>query len=290
MKKIIPLALTVTLLTSTAAFAQVEVYSLDTGQAIAPNYSYEPIEVETPVAIEPTYETYTDTDSDSGTSTANSSNAWNGIINAGASKQSGNTDKSSINLDGKLTGHWSKKHRATFKAEYNRETDNGSKTEDNKKASAQYDYFFQPKWFWDGKLQLEQDDLSNIDLRSTLSGGLGHQVYDADDLKLHYIFGPSWLRTNYENDSSEDSFAAHWELDYEQSFRQDLFRLFHEQELTVPVDDNEAYFLDTKSGIRIPLKQGLIASGEIEFDRDNKPETGIEKNDTTYSAKLGYEW
>ena len=63
-----------------------------------------------------------------------------------------------------------------------------------------------------------------------------------------------------------------------------------EHELLVPTDETDSFIFDSKTGLRIPLKKGLVATGEVEFDHDHNPPLGVKKNDTTYSAKLGYEW
>ncbi len=220
---------------------------------------------------------------------------WSGRINFGASLQTGNTEQDAINADGTVKAKWLDlmgdiKHRATLQAEYNRETEDDVTTEDNRSLEGQYDYFFARKWFLNTNAKFEQDDISDIDLRYNIGVGLGHQVFEQDDLHLQYVLGPTYLREEYEDGSEDDSIAARWAFDYDQKVLEDKFQLFHEHEFLVPVDETDAFLFDSKSGIRMPIIYGVVGTAEVDFDWDNDPEPGIEEDDTTYALKLGYEW
>lgn len=215
---------------------------------------------------------------------------FSGRVNFGASLQTGNTESEAINLDGTLKARWSDKHRSTLKAEMNLEEDDGDTTEDNRKIAATHDYYFARKWFIDTGLSFEQDDLDELDLRSVASLGLGHQPFEQDDLNLKYVLGPSYLREDFENGDVENSIAGRWALDYDQKIWQGILQLFHEHEFLVPADDTEDFLIDSKTGVRVPLKAGLVGTAEVDFEWDNKPEPGVKEDDTEYSVKIGYEW
>ncbi len=219
---------------------------------------------------------------------------WSGRANIGATLQTGNSDEETINADAEVQAEWmdgtDPKHRATLKADYNREEDNNNKTEDNRSIEGMYDYFFSPKWFLNTNAKFEQDDINQIDWRTDAGIGLGYQPYKQDDLNLQFILGPSYLRTEYENGRSEDAVAIREATEYDQKFWDDMIQLFHEHEFLVPADDADAFLFESESGIRVPLRKGLVATAEVEFDWDNDPEPGIKEDDTTYGLKLGYEW
>ncbi len=215
---------------------------------------------------------------------------WSGRANIGASLQTGNTEQDAINADGVIQAKWGDIHRATLKAEYNRETEDGDTTEDNRSIEGLYDYFFAPKWFINTNAKFEQDDISDIDLRYNIGVGLGHQVFESDDLNLQYVLGPTYLREEFEDGSSDDSIAARWAFDYDQKVLENRFQLFHEHELLVPTDETDAFLFDSKSGVRIPIIHGIVGTAEVDFDWDNDPEPGIKEDDTTYAIKIGYEW
>jgi len=215
---------------------------------------------------------------------------WSGRTNLGASLQTGNSEKNAINADAMVKAKWLDKHRVIVEAEYNRKKDDGNITEDNKSIEGVYDYFFNKKWFLNSTLGFEQDDINRIDLRTIVGLGLGYQVFERDDLNLKFILGSSYLHTDFENGNSEDSAAIRWNADYDQKFFEGLIQIFHDHDLIVPADDTDDFLLDTKTGVRVPLKMGLVATAQIDFDWDNKPEPGITEDDTKYSLKLGYEW
>ena len=202
---------------------------------------------------------------------------WSGRANIGASLQTGNTEQDAINADASLRAKWNDgagdtKHRASAKAEINIENEDDETTEDNRTLKLAYDYFLNKKWFLNSTLGFEQDEIDLIDLRTDVGIGIGHQVYESDDLNLQYIFGPSYLNEEFENGDSEDSLAARWSLEYDQKIWDNLFEIFHEHELFVPTDETDGYLIDTKTGVRIPLKKGLVATGEVEFDVPNLDE------------------
>lgn len=219
---------------------------------------------------------------------------WSGRANIGATLQTGNSEEETINADAKLKAEWmdgdTLRHRATLKADYNREEDDNQKTEDNRSIEGQYDYFFSPKWFLNAEAEFEQDDINEIDLRTTAGLGLGYQAFKQDDLNLQFILGPSYLREEFEDGSSEDSVVIREATDYDQKLWDDIIQIFHEHELLVPADDADAFLFDSESGVRVPIRKGLVATAEVDFDWDNDPEPGVDEEDTTYALKLGYEW
>lgn len=215
---------------------------------------------------------------------------WKGRANFGAGLRTGNAEQNSINTDASLSAKWGETHRATLKGALNREKDNGLLTEDNKNLNLAYDYFFKPRWFLNNAAGIESDKIDLIDLRTDIGVGLGHQMFEQDDLNLKFILGGSFLRQEYANRSSDSSMAYKWSLDYDQKFFDDLFQFFHDHKILVPSDDTEDFLVDSATGLRVPLRKGLIATTEVQFDWDNKPEIGAVEDDTIYSLKLGYEW
>ena len=212
-----------------------------------------------------------------------------GRANLGASLQTGNSDKSSINADAEVSLRWTE-NRFVLKTEYNRSEDEGDITVDNKALEAQYDVFFREDWFMNTSLGFEQNNIQELDLRSEVGIGIGHQVYEQDDLNLKYIFGPQYVHENFSNQSSEDSIAANWAFDYDQKFYDEAFQVFHGHDITVPTDATDAFFIESKTGVRLPLLKGVVGTAEVQFDWDNDPAPGTTEDDTIYSLKLGYEW
>lgn len=215
---------------------------------------------------------------------------WSGRANVGATLQEGNSDNSTFNADTTVNAKWKEKHRVVLKAEYNYEEDDGDVTEDNQSLDINYDYFFNKKWFSNSTVGLEQDDLSDIDLRTIIGAGLGFQAFEQKDLNLKFIMGGTYLRQDFESTPSDSSIALRWYSDYDQKFWKDALQIFHNHEIIVPEEDTEDFLVDSSTGIRVPLKIGLVGTVQVDFDWDNRPEPGVVEDDTQYMLKLGYEW
>lgn len=214
---------------------------------------------------------------------------WSGNINLGADLKTGNSETNGLNADAALNAKWTK-HRLGLLAEYNREEDDGDVNVDNRMAQLTHNYFFSDQWFIENTARYDQDDIANIDYRATLASGLGYQPFDNDDLSLKFVLGPGYQLEEFENGDSEDNLIINWAMDYSQKFYDDLFRLFHNHDLATPADDTEAWLFESKTGVRVPIRRGIVATGEIDFDWDNDPAPGTVEDDTTYAVKLGYEW
>lgn len=215
---------------------------------------------------------------------------WTGNIYAGAALSDGNTDEKTASVDGKIQRHHGD-HRYGAYAEYDFQESNGSRTADERELGGFYDYFFAPKWFLNSKISLEQDKVNDLDIRSSAGLGIGHQAFDRDDLKLKYIAGVDHLHEEYNNKDATDTAAGRWELGYEQSFKGDAYRLFHNHEVLFPFDDGpKAFILDSETGIKLPISGGITAAAQVDFDWDNDPAAGLKEQDTKYSVSVGYEW
>jgi len=215
---------------------------------------------------------------------------WSGRVNFGASLQTGNTDQNAILADTAITAEFDEKRRATLNAEYNREEDDDTLTEDNRSLDLGYDYFFKPKWFANANAGFEQDDIENLDLRTNLGAALGYQPYKHDALNLKMTLGPTYLREDFENQDTDNSLAGQWTLDYDQKIVKGALQIFHNHEIFVPSDEVDGFLLESASGLRVPIAAGLVGTGQIDFDWNNDPAPGIDEDDTQYSLKVGYEW
>lgn len=214
---------------------------------------------------------------------------WSGNINLGANLKTGNSENQAVSADAQISGRW-EKHKLTVQADYNREEDDSDITVDNRSLGLEHDYFVSKRWFIGNKAKFEQDEIDRLDLRTNLSTGIGFQAYERDDLNLRFLFGPGFLDEKFEDGSGDNSTTLNWATNYKQKFYNDLFRLFHNHELTAPTENYEDFLFQSKSGLSAPIRNGVVASAGVEFDWDNEPAAGTVEDDTTYSLKIGYEW
>lgn len=222
--------------------------------------------------------------------TAHAEDDWRGNLYLGASVTDGNANETTISANGKTEKDLSM-HRIGGHVEYDFQESDGTRTSDEREVGVYYDHFLNEKWFINTSATAEQDKVNDLDIRATGGLGLGHQAYDREDLQLKYIAGIDYVHEEYENVDPEDTAAAVWQLDYEQKFKDDAYRLFHNHKVTVPFDDGfDAFLADTETGIKIPIHSGITASAQVDFDWNNDPAPGVEEGDTKYIASVGYEW
>ncbi|NCC21262.1 MAG: DUF481 domain-containing protein [Alphaproteobacteria bacterium] len=214
---------------------------------------------------------------------------WSGRVNFGASLQDGNASKKDVTVDGKAEAR-DTLNRFIVGGEFNWAKEEGAVTENDRTAYAEYDRFLTEKWFAGTRVRFRTDELQKLDLRSKYGLFLGYQFFESDDLNLKARGGVDYIRERFEGAKDENDLAGTWALDYDQTFFEDAFTLFHDHDLSIPFDDTGAFLFESNSGLRVPVGQHLVGTAEIEFDWDNDPVPGVREEDTTYSLKLGYEW
>lgn len=143
------------------------------------------------------------------------------------------------------------------------------------------------------KLELEYDEFENLDLRGTLTGGLGYFLLRSDRQDLKIRGGLAYQHEDFSNgvSTSSDAFLAEagydYRLDVNKWFRYvSRFSYYFE-----PADLNEWRF-DAENAAEIPLSQktGWKLKFGVRNEYDNTPQPGIEELDTTYYASLVYNW
>lgn len=214
---------------------------------------------------------------------------WSGRANAGATLQDGNSNKKSVSFDAQTSVRYDKNR---FKAggEINWAKDEGLETENDRMVFGEYDRFITEKWFTGARISFKTDEMQSLDLRSKYGLFAGYQFFDTKTLKLQAKAGADYISEDFENAPSEDDIAASWALDYEQSLLEETLTIFHNHDISIPMDDADAFLFESKSGLRIPIGQSLIGTLEVDFDWDNDPAPGVNEDDTSYIFKIGYEW
>ena len=257
----------------------------------SPNVDVAPAQAQTPPTSAAPVETSQNTDDEmDAPKTGLWGATWSGDVNAALEIETGNSDSKNYALDASAQAEWANKNRLKLSAEYENEKESGATVTDEKMAEIVYDHFLNQKWFWENRLRLEQDDIEDLDLRVNYLSGLGYRAIDTDTTQLQFVLGPGYLREDYNDQGTETSLTVHWATEYDQKFYDDLFRLYHDHNLTTPADEMDAYLFESDTGITFPIKGGVKVSGEVEFDWNNDPAVGNKEDDTTYNVKLGYEW
>lgn len=210
-----------------------------------------------------------------------------GSVNAGANKQSGNTNKKSFHLDANMRAR-TPQNRFTFGARYNQEQTNDKLTEENSLAFGKYDHFVGEKWFLFGSTTLEQDTFENLNLRSSISTGFGYQFTETEEQFLLLETGISYINETYEDATpSKDNFGARYALDYEQALYK-ASSFFHYQETLAGSGETGDVNFRSRTGFKFPLAKGLQSTLQMNLDWTDNPKGANVSTDRQYLFTLGY--
>ena len=205
----------------------------------------------------------------------------------GGSFASGNTDAETLHLDGELVAR-NPAQRVTLDGELNEAAQDGVDTASNWRLGMKYDHFLKDRTYFYASTRFDHDGQADLDLRSTLGVGAGRQVVERDDLKLSFEGGLSLVNEDYGSAPDERFPGARLGLKFEQAFWQKRLTLYHGSDLLVSLDDAEDYLLQTRTGLRLPVGNGLSLATQLNADYDAVPAAGKESGDTMLIFKLDY--
>lgn len=213
---------------------------------------------------------------------------WRGRSNVGLNASSGNSDTTRFHLDGEGTLE-NELNRYIAGVDFNRGSDNDVTSVDNWSAYGSYDHFFSDRLFWNNTISFKRNTLQELDLRTAIGSGAGYQFSDDAQLRLSTTAGLSYVREEFEIQSSEDFLALQLGLDYEQQWF-DWLRVFHSLQTLSSLESADDFVLRTRTGLRYPISDTFVAGLQVIFDYDNTPSEGAEKEDIIYAFTLGYSW
>ena len=212
---------------------------------------------------------------------------FNGRINVGLNKASGNTDLENAHIDAEFLAR-TVSHRVTLGGTYNRASEDNRKTEDNAMGRLKHDYFLTRELYWYLNGMAERDELKEISLRTTLGPGLGYQFFEGERMNLSIETGPSYVTTNYDHGGKDDSLSGRWAVRFDRFFFETLFQYYFTNEGYISSSDTSDVFMFTRTGLRFPIRGGLFLNAGFEWDWDNTPAEDADKSDYRYILSIGY--
>ncbi|MCB1616702.1 MAG: DUF481 domain-containing protein [Pseudomonadales bacterium] len=212
-----------------------------------------------------------------------------GSVRVAASSSSGNTDEEHWDISAK--SQFSKqKHRHTIALDFENEVDNNGHSDEFYETKYAYDWFFDKNWFLNGNASYTRDVASDIDARYKLGSGIGYQFWSNENRHLEVEGGLVYVDQNYVSKGNQqtDYMAARWALDWWQ--RWDSLKLFHDHELVGSFEKGSDFTLETDTGIKYLINKQLYGEFKYEWDHDNLPAKGTDKNDSKWTLGVGYDW
>jgi putative salt-induced outer membrane protein YdiY len=212
-----------------------------------------------------------------------------GIVNAGLEFQEGNSDQEKIALDGSVRVR--RQHdRLNIAAQYQKDKSNSVTTAKNWFLRNKYDYFVTDRRYWGGSLNFEHDRYADLELRTALGPHIGYQFFESKQMNLSADVALMYVMDQYYVAPDEEYAALGWDIDFDRMLLSDRLQFYHKQNGLFELGDDGNVVVHTWTGFRFPLVAGILASMEAQVDYDDGAPSGIDKVDTIYRAKLGYQW
>ena len=212
-----------------------------------------------------------------------------GRVTLGASDSEGNTNVRRANLDAELITR-NYRNRITLGGRGNYATDEDRETESNALVYGKYDRFLSRKWYVYASTSFENDKFRDIYLRSTVGVGTGYQIYESKLTNLQVEAGLEYVNTNYDTAPTEDYPGLRLATRYDRWLWEDVTQFFFDGSVTMSLEAYEDAFARVQTGLRFPLRNGFLASLQLNVDWDGNPAPDRESIDRTLILGLGYKW
>jgi len=213
---------------------------------------------------------------------------WEGNTNVALSFERGNTDKNDFGMDFAMTFR-QLDDRVKLNGDYDREESNDVLTDENWRLMTRYDHFASNQFFYGGTLGFEHDRFADLQLRTTIGPLVGYEFYDSKLMNLDVAGGPVYVKENFYTAENNEYGAFGWQLNFDR-FITDSIQFYHRHNGLLSMEDAENFVWDTWTGLRFPVYAGIVASTEVKIEYDGGAKEDVDKTDTTYSVKLGYQW
>ena len=214
---------------------------------------------------------------------------WTGRVNLDLKSQRGNTDSDEFDVDAE-TELRRKQDRFTLRGQFEKDKDDGAVTDENWTLFNKYDYFLRKKWYYGGVLYFENDKFADLNLRTSVGPHIGYQFYESTVMNLNLDAGIMHVDEDFDVALDNDYQALGWLFNFDRFLVTDRVQFYHRHNGLHDVSDSDNLTINSWTGLRFPLYKGIVASTEAEIEYDGGAPDNVDKSDTTYRVKLGYQW
>ena len=209
--------------------------------------------------------------------------------NVGLTGERGNTDTDNLYLDGQFIAR-TEKNRYTAGAELKQAKTEGERTANSALGYIKYDHFLSEKWYFYTNALFEMDEFQDLNLRSTLGLGVGHQFFETPLTNLSLEAGLSYVDEDYDEAEDDNYSSGRWSLNYDRFLFDKFLQFFHFQEGYVSLEDTRKVLFRSRTGFRIPVYKSLNVTAQYNFDWNSQPAPDREREDTGYIFTVGYQY
>lgn len=215
--------------------------------------------------------------------------AYSGRATLSAAQVRGNSSSSNAVADAIVQAR-AKDYRWELGASAAQATESGAETASKWRVQASRDWFVASKRFVYARGAVERDRFSGVQLRSSAGAGYGVQLIETDRTKLSLRGGIEAVWVDAVQGPDERYPAAGWGVRYSHKVFSKRAEVFHEQDGYWNLEDGSDVTVHSRTGMRVPLIEGLTASAQWNIDWSREPEPGRRATDSTLLVGLGYAW
>lgn len=222
---------------------------------------------------------------------------WHGNLNIGISKSEGNADIQTFSLDARGVREF-EQHRYTVEGlwyyafDANRSDADGQLIQRRALGSFKYDQFIAEKTYFLVSAFAETQFAALLDLRWSLSAGIGHQWRDDDQWKINTEIGLAYFDEEFDNGEQADYLAirAAWDL-WTQVTETVVFG--HFAELFPSLEDKDDIYGRATTYFEAQLSERMTGRVSWVASYDNTPTLDadgarLERLDSLYLFTLGW--
>lgn len=214
-----------------------------------------------------------------------------GKITASLTRERGNDFTDEYEGDARATlRRGQRRHELEASVDYEKKSNRA--TEDEADLSYQLDFLRRGGWYRYTKLDYTRNRFEALQEATTAGAGIGRTLHLARGLNLRLQGGPDVARFDLEDygRGTEGGGNLQWRVDWKTALWTLDLTVFHEGEYRWLFDDTDVSRLDTRTGVALPLVQGLIAEIRLDYDRVGLQVPGFDNTDQEWVFALGYKW
>ena len=215
---------------------------------------------------------------------------WKVRLELGLNGQTGNSEI--LNFNGGLTiKRETPGDRLTLYGLGRYSRDNGVRSANEIIGGANWEVDLTDRLFWYIKGELEHDEFETLDLRATVTTGLGYFVIREKESDWKIRGGVGYQHESFDNGDTENQAIVDLGWDYRRDFAP-LLQYVHSLTVNPSLEDIRDVRVVMTNALEIPLepsKSWKLRLG-IKNQYDAEPEAGVERLDTFYFANVGVDF
>ncbi|MFL2479286.1 MAG: YdiY family protein [Verrucomicrobiales bacterium] len=202
----------------------------------------------------------------------------------------GNTEEMSLGANA-LVARKGPKDELKFTAEFEDREKNTEKTADRVAGGASYEYFFKDSLGWYLRSELESDDITSVNLRSTTGAGASYRLLNRDKQTLVARSGLGYRFTDYET-SKDDESSLTLDLGLTHNYKfNDILSIANQLSYVPGIGGSGNNRFVHDSTLVFPIGSGENWSLKLGIKNEYETEPAVpEKLDTTYYSKMSFSW